>query len=345
MVWFQQCMCFRKEDKDSNIYYTASRPTRRQNEADGTPGSQSSNKNVQKSRRKLFFALKRKPPPASNPPVPQQERQHFNPDDIPNIDDPIPTYESVDATDSDIAYSVNGRPRRYDYPTFKSRTNEEAVYASASQIYSGGSEDPYSSIVSDIEGSRQRGDDTSVGYARVAEDAMKPSTSRPIPARNVESLYAKINRNAVNKKINEASTSLHPPGLQLLPQAVSYSIPSTSIQVQPTPAIVPSNTPVFDPNYQYDESGSGSITSNGSRNPSYKYLTVRETLGAIRERIRAREEGILETPRVGREHYYSTINNDYETVKDLRPLNVVTDTKTNPRPPTSPVPNHIPTMT
>jgi hypothetical protein len=48
--------------------------------------------------------------------------------------------------------------------------------------------------------------------------------------------------------------------------------------------------PEDDSIYQMDESGSGSITSSSSFNPSYRYLTVRETLGVIRERIRRRNE-------------------------------------------------------
>ncbi|CAD5229244.1 unnamed protein product [Bursaphelenchus okinawaensis] len=335
MLWFPKCMCFGKSGKSDSCYSSAEQTT-----VNGRPSSQTSNNNVaSKPRKKLFLGLKRKPPPNTNPPLPQKP-QHFNPENIPNIDDPIPTYESVDVADSDVAYSrVHERPRRYEYPTFnRTRASEEAVYASASQIYSGGSEDPYSSIVSDIEG--KKADDTSVGYARVQDDLTQPSTSRAV--RNVESLYAKINRNSINRKMSENN----PRRPEVLSTEIRAPVPSTSASV-PQPmehtASVQTHTvePLFEPVYQYE----GSITSTESRNPSYKYLTVRETLGAIRERIRAREEGLQQNP-PSREHYYSTIQNDYETVKDVRaPLSVITDSNSNPRPPTSPVPSHVPPMT
>lgn len=80
-----------------------------------------------------------------------------------------PTYESIDAENdsiSDPLYSKvdeNPASQRYDYPTFRTKiiastsaaaaaaakqrklpsNTEEPLYTSASQIYSGGSEDPY----------------------------------------------------------------------------------------------------------------------------------------------------------------------------------------------------------
>lgn len=43
-------------------------------------------------------------------------------------------------------------------------------------------------------------------------------------------------------------------------------------------------------NFQLEESESGSIVSDGSsQNPSYRYLTVRESVDIVRERIRRRE--------------------------------------------------------
>jgi hypothetical protein len=66
--------------------------------------------------------------------------------DIPHIDDPIPTYESIDADmASDSNYSKMEDRQRYDYPIFPQRLRnvEESLYASASQTYSVGSEDPY----------------------------------------------------------------------------------------------------------------------------------------------------------------------------------------------------------
>jgi hypothetical protein len=69
---------------------------------------------------------------------------------IPHIDDPIPTYESIDADlASDAAYSKLDDRQRYDYPIFpqrpanRRRNMEENLYVSASQTYSVASEDPY----------------------------------------------------------------------------------------------------------------------------------------------------------------------------------------------------------
>ena len=52
--------------------------------------------------------------------------------------------------------------------------------------------------------------------------------------------------------------------------------------------------------------------SVSSREPSYRYLTTRESAEVVRERLR--EQGRLAPPI--REHYYSTIGNgnEYETV-------------------------------
>ena len=80
---------------------------------------------------------------------------------MPAIDDAIPTYESIDAENdsiSDPLYSKvdeNPASQRYDYPSFRTKImanaakrkvnpgTDEPLYTSASQIYSGGSEDPY----------------------------------------------------------------------------------------------------------------------------------------------------------------------------------------------------------
>ncbi|KAE9414956.1 hypothetical protein Angca_001233, partial [Angiostrongylus cantonensis] len=50
--------------------------------------------------------------------------------------------------------------------------------------------------------------------------------------------------------------------------------------------------------------------SMSSREPSYRYITVRENADVVRERLR--QQGQLAPP--AREHYYSVIGNEYETV-------------------------------
>ena len=65
--------------------------------------------------------------------------------DLPHIDDVhIPTYESIDAESRSPTASA---PRGYEYPSLLARHRrrfaDEHVYASTSQTYSLGSEDPY----------------------------------------------------------------------------------------------------------------------------------------------------------------------------------------------------------
>lgn len=118
--------------------------------------------------------------------------------DIPHIDDPIPTYESIDVADA--TYSKVDDRRNYDYPVFPHRRKknlEENMYASASQTYSlGGSEDPYSSIAS----VRGVNDDASVGYARVNEDQLRNNRQKLSTSSNVDDLYAKVNRKIVQER-------------------------------------------------------------------------------------------------------------------------------------------------
>ncbi|KAI6244176.1 hypothetical protein M3Y99_00090000 [Aphelenchoides fujianensis] len=186
-------------------------------------------------------------------------------------------------------YSKVDEKTRYDYPTFNSRPLNrrkppaEALYASASQTYSLNSDDPYSSI---------------------AINRRPPP--KGFPAHNVDDLYAKVNRKPFDRVAQLNGN---------LPSTSSGASRFTLQQVQPSTSGL-FNTYTDDP-YQMEESGSGSITSNESRQPSYRYLTVRESLGVIRERIlRRNEENQSAEGNSQKEHYYSTISNDYESVRN-----------------------------
>ncbi|KAI6209400.1 hypothetical protein M3Y96_00217700 [Aphelenchoides besseyi] len=249
------------------------------------------------------------------PNPPNQSRSKgvsFSRNDIPHIDDVIPTYESIDVdSSSDVMYSKVDEKQRYDYPTFPNRQNkrkptEEAVYASASQTYSVTSEDPYSSIASDADPLKPTNE--SVGYARVNEENLKLRRQKFVSNNNVEDLYAKVNRKAFDR-VQQNGLLPSTSGIRNLQQVQ----PSTSTMF---------HTYTDDP-YQIEESGSGSVTSSDSRQPSYRYLTVRETLGVIRERIRRRNEEAEQNNQnaeinnsTTKEHYYSTISNDYESVRN-----------------------------
>ncbi|VDO91746.1 unnamed protein product [Heligmosomoides polygyrus] len=97
--------------------------------------------------------------------------------------------------------------------------------------------------------------------------------------------------------------------------------------------------------------------STSSREPSYRYITVRENARVIRERLR--QQGQLLTP--AREHYYSVIGNEYETVSLLHTvrqlfyviwqpalsvnLSMPRTQEFVPPPPTSPIPDRTPNGT
>lgn len=115
---------------------------------------------------------------------------------------------------------MDARPFRYDYPPFATKAQTQIgkrgehlyqrVDDDGSQIYAGGSEDPYSSISSEVGGAKRLrtidddddDDESSAyepGYARVTgkpkessvDDAPGPSF-RPLPVRNVDHLYTKV---------------------------------------------------------------------------------------------------------------------------------------------------------
>uniref|UniRef100_A0A915ETF8 Uncharacterized protein n=1 Tax=Ditylenchus dipsaci TaxID=166011 RepID=A0A915ETF8_9BILA len=255
-----------------------------------------------------------------------------------------PAYDYIDAEGGDPVYSKvdeNLPSLRYDYPTFSSRERtrkpvvHEPFYTSASlhsQIYSGGSEDPYSSIIS--EGVNVRADENNsttydTGYARVKGDASKPTNSLRAK-HNLDALYAKINRRAAATASSSSSRHLLEPctssaGASGIASANNIKLRSP-IVAPPPHNFLPTST-VTDQPYQLEESGSGSIASGSSQNPSYRYLTVRESVDVVRERLRQRDHELTNGQRnirgldhfPLREHYYSTIANEYESVGDENP--------------------------
>uniref|UniRef100_A0A915PI82 Uncharacterized protein n=1 Tax=Setaria digitata TaxID=48799 RepID=A0A915PI82_9BILA len=261
-----------------------------------------------------------------------------------------PTYESIDV---DPLYSKleNGDPssvKRYDYPIFASDRDslpaiapDDVLYQSASQIYAGVSEDPYSSITS------QTGGDANydIGYSQVRE-TMNVELPRNYIAnvqaesRTLDHLYSRIRRGPSMSRAANSSTY--------------RSLPSSEFATE------------------YTSSGSDKT----SREPSYRYITVRESVDAIRQRLNEIPSSNMPQSTVTdicappvREHYYSSIGgSDYETIQlqisavstnqpsyddqnvlptsctsdDLQPetISAVTSNCKNmpPKPPTSPIP-------
>lgn len=232
--------------------------------------------------------------------------------------------EPDDELDTDGYSKLEGEDihfrERYDYPTFLRGANvgggtDEHLYASASQTYSFWSEDPYSSIKSVIgdRASGVKGDESSIyepGYSKIRkipiQQKTKPSTvDEP---KSSHDLYSKIIHNHRFKKDvkpnDHPSTSAESSNNNNMENSRKFSVDGKSLL----------------DNQQ--DSASGSVTS-GSQ-PSYRYLTVRESPRIVRERIRRREEAAAllaennenSDRSVGErrpEHYYSEIN-EYESV-------------------------------
>ncbi|CAJ0938046.1 unnamed protein product, partial [Mesorhabditis belari] len=209
-------------------------------------------------------------------------------------------YESIDRDNDstiDPLYSKvteNRSTRRYDYPVFMKNTRaketDDPFYQSVSQIYAPGSEDPYSSIASEprVALAQQEDDSSSAydpGYAKV-----KPSTKaeREKTEAELDQLYSKIRR-------NERRDAVSP-------------LPGTSHQID----LIQTNGEVLREDLGRAASGQEGDDTSG-REPSYRYITVRESAEVIRERLR--QQGQLGPGGLPiREHYYSTIGNEYETV-------------------------------
>uniref|UniRef100_A0A0R3RRY0 SH2 domain-containing protein n=1 Tax=Elaeophora elaphi TaxID=1147741 RepID=A0A0R3RRY0_9BILA len=204
-----------------------------------------------------------------------------------------PTYESIDM---DPLYSKlgNGGPsvKRYDYPIFVSENQppiatDDVLYQSASQIYAGVSEDPYSSITSRTVGETNY----DVGYSHVREgtntDPSRYLANVQAESRTLDHLYSRIRRG---------------PSMYRATNLLTYRpLPSNEFDVE------------------YISSGSDKT----SREPSYRYITVRETVDAIRQRLNEfntlsniSHSGLTDGCGPIREHYYSSIGgSDYETLQ------------------------------
>ncbi|CAJ0557782.1 unnamed protein product, partial [Mesorhabditis spiculigera] len=121
-------------------------------------------------------------------------------------------------------------------------------------------------------------------------------------------------------------------------------------------------SPVPGPSTQTDLVHTGTDQTS-IREPSYRYITVRESADVIRARLE--EQGRLGPGGLPiREHYYSTIGNEYESVEDgsttyartarIEPPNQfpppdglsisVSNNEFAPAPPTSPIPERLPEM-
>ncbi|KAL3989748.1 hypothetical protein ACH3XW_28895 [Acanthocheilonema viteae] len=206
-----------------------------------------------------------------------------------------PTYESIDM---DPLYSKlgNGGPsmKRYDYPIFTPENQpviaaDDVVYQSASQIYAGVSEDPYSSITSHTGGETNY----DIGYSHISHVRENMNTEPPHylantqgESRTLDHLYSRIRR---GPSMNRATNS-----------SIYRPLPSNEYGIE------------------YVSSGSDKT----SREPSYRYITVRETVDAIRQRLNEfnpssniPQSVITDGCGPIREHYYSSIGgSDYETL-------------------------------
>ncbi|VDN02969.1 unnamed protein product [Thelazia callipaeda] len=250
-----------------------------------------------------------------------------------------PTYECIDAVPSYSKLENGGRStKRYDYPMFalnncKVVTADDVLYQNASQIYTGVSEDTYSSIA----GGEANYD---VGYSHVSQPTNTCLTNSQTTNPSLDHLYTRIRRGPSTNRASNPSTS------------------------RP----MPSN----DPTSEYISSGSDKT----SREPSYRYITVRESVDAIRQRLCEFNNTLSQDHSVFvegdgcervREHYYSSIGGDYETLQvssapinqsvvypnirstssaheDLESLLVSNSVRifenSVPNPPTSPIPLH-----
>uniref|UniRef100_A0A914KX08 Uncharacterized protein n=1 Tax=Meloidogyne incognita TaxID=6306 RepID=A0A914KX08_MELIC len=234
--------------------------------------------------------------------------------------------EPDDELDTDGYSKLEGEDihfrERYDYPTFLRNGNggggtDEHLYASASQTYSFWSEDPYSSIKS-VMGDRAsgvKGDESSIyepGYSKIRKIPVQQKTKslNVDEPKSSHDLYSKIIHNQRSRKDFKPN-----------------NLPSTSVEASNNNL---DNSQKFsvDGKSSLDnqqDSASGSLTS-GSQ-PSYRYLTVRESPRIVRERIRRREEAAAAAALLAEnnensdrnigerrpEHYYSEIN-EYESV-------------------------------
>ncbi|GMT05106.1 hypothetical protein PENTCL1PPCAC_27280, partial [Pristionchus entomophagus] len=262
------------------------------------------------------------------------------------------------------------------------RPPTDPTYQSASQIYGPtASEDPYSSIASGPRTTTRPsgdggGDSSSAydpGYARVRPEGRTGRSSDDVEG-ELDHLYSKIRRSASGERTwereggEERSDASHPtaslaglPGSKVT-STVGGGESRREDQRRDQYGAVPAafgrpvgqiiNNPENNNGREVADDGQ---SSTASRDPSYRYITVRETAETIRARLE-REERLRPAPSAPlREHYYSTIGSDrlYESVDDAPPprpptiSQLAVDTASPslpstvhpPLPPTSPIPD------
>ncbi|VDM57009.1 unnamed protein product [Angiostrongylus costaricensis] len=181
------------------------------------------------------------------------------------------------------------------------------------------------------------------------DDVVYQSASQIYTIGGSEDPYSSITseprRNGIGADRDEDSSGIYDPGYAKLKPELSKSVRYKEC-IQRTER---------EADQLYSKNGDGESMS--SREPSYRYITVRENADVVRERLR--QQGQLTPP--AREHYYSVIGNEYETVSDapnpaystvrlpsnhgISSLNVSTAThqvEFVPPPPTSPIPDRTP---
>ncbi|KAK6762485.1 hypothetical protein RB195_023274 [Necator americanus] len=272
-------------------------------------------------------------------------------------EDGNPTYESIDLENDSLIYPlysklgdvVSSHPeRKYDYPVFSAKETSPSThnyggvdYQSSSQVYIiCGSEDPYSSITPEPRSSTTAVDRDActssacdAGYAKVKQGIGTSWRKETVKCAEfeVDQIYSKIRR----------------PSLITVDDTFSpLEVPNPAADKEIGDGIV---AEISRPN-----SMAVDTESLSSREPSYRYITIRESAELVRERLRV--QGQLTLP--AREHYYSVIGNEYETVGDV-PSTYTYSTVVIPRsqgmlnvtmllpefvppPPTSPIPGRTP---
>ncbi|EPB79213.1 hypothetical protein ANCCEY_01740 [Ancylostoma ceylanicum] len=171
------------------------------------------------------------------------------------------------------------------------------------------------------------------GYAKVKQGPVDPNWRRERLERTeleVDQLYSKIRRSS---NIDDTVSVTEPSQLEADNKVVDH----------------------FGSEIPPECSKNVDSSSVSSREPSYRYITVRENADVVRERLRL--HGQLALP--AREHYYSVIGNEYETVGDVHSTNAYSavdlprsqeministtfSPEFVPPPPTSPIPDRTP---
>ncbi|GMR31680.1 hypothetical protein PMAYCL1PPCAC_01875 [Pristionchus mayeri] len=310
-------------------------------------------------------------------------------------DGPTGTYGTIDYEDDiDQLYGRVG-PRAahcYDYPQFKrtpplatnaasetrkeQRPSTDPPYQSASQLYGPtASEDPYSSIASGprttTRPSADGGDSSSAydpGYARVRAEGRAGRSSDDVEG-ELDQLYSKIRRSGSGERPWEREGAEERSNAAIHPSASLTGLPGSrgastmggeraerreEQQREEFPRVVPS---LVGPPSGLAPLNADDEQSIASRDPSYRYITVRESAETIRARLE-REQRLPPGPPQRDQNYYSTIGSDrlYESVDDVPPSSVppsssrplgglAVDTASPssavhpPLPPTSPIPD------